>query len=162
LPRYPADLSATRSFQWSWAGPGKANVRTGGPRRPGFALRLAGPCLSRSSNSLECSRESFRPIESPGINGMNSGSIWQPPINDDALTSPFTATRSRAWINESASMIAAPRAPNESIQSPISPAPPAELLGLRRPHLTTVFSGLLETSRRDYAGRVAWPILGVR
>jgi hypothetical protein len=59
---------------------------------------------------------------------MNSGSIWQPPINDDALTSPFTATRSRAWIIDSASMIVAPRSPNESIQSPISP-PPAELHG---------------------------------
>jgi hypothetical protein len=119
----------------------------GGPiaRRPGVALRLGGPCLSSSSNSLECSRESFRPIDSPGINGMNSGSIWQPPINDDALTSPFTATRSRAWIIVSASMIAAPRSPNESIQSPISP-PPGDLscLVVRKAQSTAVLSDLLE------------------
>jgi hypothetical protein len=39
----------------------------------------------------------------------------------------FTATRSRAWLIVSASTIAAPRSPNESTQSPISP-PPAKLL----------------------------------
>ena len=142
-----ADPGATRSFQWSSAGPGKANIWAGAPiaRRPGFALRLGGPCLSSSSNSLECSRESFRPIDSSGINGMNSGSIWQPPINDDALTSPFTATRSRAWIIVSASMIAAPRSPNESIQSPDQPAPRGfELIGVRKAQLAAVPSGLLE------------------
>src|SRR5271167_3905631 len=71
----------------------------GGPIawRPGVALRLGGPCLSSSSNSLECSRESFRPMDSSGINGMNSGSIWQPPINNDALTSPLIDVFERGW-----------------------------------------------------------------
>ena len=52
----------------------------------------------RLSNPLVCSRVSFRPIDSLGINGVNSGSIWQPPTNKDALMRPFTATRSRAWL----------------------------------------------------------------
>jgi uncharacterized protein (DUF3084 family) len=47
--------------------------------------------------------------------------------------SPFTAMRSRAWIIDSASTIAAPRSPNERIQSPISR--PAELRVVRKPAL---------------------------
>jgi hypothetical protein len=52
----------------------------------------------RLSNPLVCSRVSFRPTDSLGINGVNSGPIWQPPTNQDALMRPFTATRSRAWL----------------------------------------------------------------
>ena len=85
-------------------GAGMANICTGGP----ITSRLGGPCLSSSSNPLVCSRVSFRPIDSLGINGMNSVSIWQPPANNDALMSPFTATRSRAWAIDSASTIAEP------------------------------------------------------
>jgi len=111
---------------------------------------------------LVCPRVSFRPIDSSGYNGMNSGSIWQPPTNNDAPMSPFTAMRSRAWIIDSASTIAAPRSPNERIQSPISR--PAELRVVRKPPSTTVPSGLLDILRsyHAHAGRVAWSILGMQ
>ena len=112
-----------------------------------------------------------------GINGMNSGSIWQPPTNNDALMSPFTATRSRAWIIDSASTIAAPRSPNERIQSPISR--PAELRVVRktptqrlcRPvysiSLAAITLTLGESLGRfwacnDHFGGVPWPFRGNR
>jgi hypothetical protein len=34
----------TRSLQWTYAGPGKANTRTGEPSRLSFAFRRAAPC----------------------------------------------------------------------------------------------------------------------